>query len=360
MEFKPLVLNFIHLFFFFCVLLNYIQIAKTETCRQNAALSNKDCFNDVLVFDNMQCRAGHSAVNKNGVFILEFSNDGETGTRVFYGLKPNGRYLFANESATKEIILEEKNGVVARYESMNAFVALKNDVNKDKEYFMSISTFRCFMEIYDFTKDEVEYDTIYNYNYLDRRIFSFKFELLETSYTGEVIYYLIFCHKNGEEAFGEHLSVKKIAFSSLTFQKSDIIKSNTMVGKLNDRTVTGFIIDDLDDNDYRILIAIYVNDNPQRYKYNVYSLTDLNKKCDAELYSDTLVTDKIGEGGKGHGLFFKTLYLGKQDTAMIYFLSNADNQNPRFQILRIHKDDNCFKLSPPKFYFEITESLKTD
>ena len=76
----------------------------------------------------MKCRAGHSSLNKDGLFIMEFSNDGETGTRVFYGLEPNGRYYFSDDSPTKEVTLTAKNGIIARYESMNAFVALKNDL----------------------------------------------------------------------------------------------------------------------------------------------------------------------------------------------------------------------------------------
>ena len=39
--------------------------------------------------------------DKDGVFILEFSPDSENGDRLFYGLKPNGRYYFPDEKPTK-------------------------------------------------------------------------------------------------------------------------------------------------------------------------------------------------------------------------------------------------------------------
>ena len=46
---------------------------------------------------------------------------------------------------------------------------------------------------------------------------------------------------------------------------------------------------------------------------------------------------------------------------MTYFLSNVDNQNPRFQILTITTSDSGKTYSfPHKIYFEITESLRTD
>ena len=92
---------------------------------------------------------------------------------------------------------------------MNYFVSLKSDISKEKEYFLSISTYSCFMEIYDFTNEIATFDTIYNYDYLDVQIFSYKFELLETSYSGNVEYYLIFCHNEGTVSQGDKLSVKK-------------------------------------------------------------------------------------------------------------------------------------------------------
>ena len=121
--------KFICFIFPLIMLINNIKLILTLTaCRKNDAINNKACFNDVLIFDNMQCRSGHSALNKDGLFILEFSNDGETGNRVFYGLESNGRYYFS-DNPTKEIILTAKNDVIARYESINAFVTLKNDIN---------------------------------------------------------------------------------------------------------------------------------------------------------------------------------------------------------------------------------------
>ena len=259
----------------FIIFLSIITTIRSATCKDNKAINNKDCFNDVLIFDSMNWRAGHSAVNQNGDFILEFSRDQESGARLFYGLKSNGRYYFLNESSTKEVLLQEKNGVIARYESINSFVSLKNDINKTKEYFLSLSTFKCFLEIYDFNEEGVELDTIYNSDYLDRQIFSFKFEIFETNYTGVMTYYLVFGHRDGNEEYAQ-LSVKKITFSSLNFNKNDIVASKTLQGKLNDRTVTAFLVDDVNDDDFRIIVTIYVkhpktNESP-RYNFTVFCI----------------------------------------------------------------------------------------
>ena len=357
MVINPNFSKFISLFFAFLIFsMNPNQIFSAKLCKDDKKISNTDCFTSILKLDHKNYRAGHSPTNKQGIFLLEFSHDGETGDRLFYALKPNGRYYFDNESPTKEITLASKNGVVARYESMNAFVSLKNDTRKKKEYFLSISTYSCFMEIYDLNPQSLTYDAIYNYDYLDVQIFSFKFELLETSYSGNLEYYLIFCHNEGQASKGDKLSVKKISFSNASFNKNDITTSTTMgAEKLNDRTVTGFIVDDVNDDDFKIIVAVYTSTG-NRYIYNVYKLSDLSEKCTGwQLYNDDLITDKKGEQGKGHGLFFKMIYLGDRDVVMAYFISNEDNQYPRFQVLTIKKNYGCFTFDS-KFYKQIEES----
>ena len=44
---------------------------------------------------------------------------------------------------------------------------------------------------------------------------------------------------------------------------------------------------------------------------------------------------------------------------MVYFKTNADNQDLFFQVLYVTLDGNCIKL-PSKIYLEIKENLKTD
>ena len=120
------------------IFLNMLKKSKLATsCKDNKVITNTDCFTNVLIFNNKNWRAGHSALNKAGLFILEFSRVQNSRSRLFYALKQNGRYYFPNESPTKEIELAEKNNIVARYESMNYFVSLKTDINKEKEYFLS-------------------------------------------------------------------------------------------------------------------------------------------------------------------------------------------------------------------------------
>ena len=267
-------------FFIFPLILfvnNIILVRSLTSCSKNDSISNKACFNDVLIFNNMKYRAGHSALNKDGLFILEFSTNSESGIRVFYGLEKNGRYFFSDNSPTKEINLTAKNNVISRYESINAFVTLKNDVNKNNEYFLSISTFSSLMEIYNMTKESINYDTIYNGEYLGNQIFSFKFELFEAKYNNVVSYYLVFSHGEGYNENGDKLSIKKIELSNLLFNKTDIVNTFTMESKkLNDRVISGFLLDDQEDEKFRLLIVVFLgassDGQSSEYKYNVYKL----------------------------------------------------------------------------------------
>ena len=367
MKYNSFFPNIKTILFLIILCLNRFKLIESATsCSKKDQISNKNCFNNVLIFNNMKCRAGHSALNKDGLFILEFSNDGETGTRVFYGLQPNGRYYFSDESPIKEVTLTAKNGVIARYESINAFVALSNDINKKKEYFLSISTYKCFMEIYDITKDNIDYDAIYNGDYLGNQIFSFRFELFETKYDDAVTYYLVFCHSTNYDGQGDKLSVKKITFSNPSFNTNDIIKTTTMDNKLNDRGISGILLDDQDDENYRLLIVVYertpnTNTLISRYNFNVYKLSDLSAKCSGkELYDNDLTTNHRGDQGKGYGVFFKFIYLGNRDSAMAYYKTNQDGQKLFFQVLTVKSELNCDSFFGSKIYLEINENLKTD
>ncbi len=205
------------------LLMNNIWLIQSS-CSKNDKISNTNCFNDVIVFKDSKWRAGHSALNKDGVFIMEFSVDDESGDRLFYGLKPNGRYYFSNDTATKKVTLPKKHysidnsdkDIAARYESINSFVSLKTDINKEKEYFLSLSTYYCYIEMYDITSESISYDAMYTYPYFGAPIFSFKFDLSESNYSGNLIYYLAYSHNDKEEEYGNKMSVKKISFSSTT------------------------------------------------------------------------------------------------------------------------------------------------
>ena len=76
---------------------------------------------------------------EKGEVIVEFSLDiGESSSRLFYGLKKNGRYYFEGEPVFKEIdytqCVDCDNGskYKGRFESRNLLVSLEGDSTKSK------------------------------------------------------------------------------------------------------------------------------------------------------------------------------------------------------------------------------------
>ena len=101
-------------------------------------------------------RSGQFTVRKDGVLVVEFSNEGK---RLFYGLKPNGRGVFQSENSLFEIEEMTKaykaNGkaVYKRYESKNLLVYLKNDLEQKTPYILSVSSYNGLTELHYFDEN---------------------------------------------------------------------------------------------------------------------------------------------------------------------------------------------------------------
>ena len=116
--------------------LSLLIISKSQHCTKSSnAITNTDCFNNIKIFemDGKYYRSGHFAINTKGDLIIEYSYE---QFRLFYGLKKNWELFFPNETKEIEIISDGNIDpeIIRRYESINSFVSLKNDTNKEKEY----------------------------------------------------------------------------------------------------------------------------------------------------------------------------------------------------------------------------------
>ena len=137
---------------------NSLQIV--HPCKDVSALNNLSCFNDVIIFSHRKFRAGHAVTYKSGDTIFEFSvDDSPVSTRLFYGLKKNGRYYFPGEPVYKQFNMVDKNdtsntGNLGRYESHNLLVHTQDDPEKTKEYLFSISTYDSLIELHDIENDD--------------------------------------------------------------------------------------------------------------------------------------------------------------------------------------------------------------
>ena len=85
------------LFIFILQILLQINLSFCGNCNNIQNLLNTNCYNDLIIFNDSNWRAGHACTNNKNVTIVEFSlNEGESDKRLFYGLKENGRYYFTD------------------------------------------------------------------------------------------------------------------------------------------------------------------------------------------------------------------------------------------------------------------------
>ena len=149
-----------------------------ESCNNiNKNLENSECFNNILVFNSSFNRAGHFAKNKNGDVITEFSagKRGYYHQRFFYYLYKSGKYFYKEKNI---VPIDYRSDIYeGRYESTNLFVATKSDVNKTKEYLLSLSSYKTLIEIYDIENNYI-YQEITEIKFING-IFSFQFPILE-------------------------------------------------------------------------------------------------------------------------------------------------------------------------------------
>ena len=180
---------------FFCIFLLSLSfnLIFGEGCKGISDLSDStNCYNDVITFSHKNWRSGHAATNKEGEVIVEFSPDaGTTSSRLFYGLKKNGRYYFPGEPVYKQIddmVCEDcTNDNKGRYESRVLFASLNSDTNKAKQYFFSMSTYYSLVELIDIENfTYYAWDTLKFFN-LARPIFSYEYSLYEIEGTNTFI-----------------------------------------------------------------------------------------------------------------------------------------------------------------------------
>ena len=186
-------------------------------------------------------------------------------------MKKNGELFFPNE--TKEIVIEGDSGIdpemIRRYESINSFVSLKNDTNKEKEYLISLSSWKTILELYDLNGDDYKIMTTVNFTNKEKGIFSFVFQILEAKINNQIIYFCIYIYSdylyhagiNAYTDFGNHFVIKKMAFNSFDFNSLEIIDEITKEND-NNRITSSIIVDK-----YELLLVFSVKYESSYDKY---------------------------------------------------------------------------------------------
>ena len=141
--------------------------------------------------------------------IVEFSDDGGDSdgfSRIFYGLKKNGRYYFPNNSPTYEIKnIGNIGNARGRYESLNKLVVTENDLNRENEFLFSTSSYESLTELH--IMQNLTYTFARTKNFMGNNIFSFQYSLVEANYSGNIFYFIAYTYSNDDKN-GNLLDIK--------------------------------------------------------------------------------------------------------------------------------------------------------
>ena len=310
-------------------------------CNPGKSLSDSTCFNGIIYINQLNYRSGHFASKKNNDLIIEYSGDPPVNSRLFYGVKNNGRGFF-DDNYIRQKILTETNG---RYESRNIFVSLQSDINKDKEYLFSTSSYQSLTELHDLENDS--YKARYSDNFNGNRIFSFTYSLLGKTISNQNYYFLIFTSPsnktNPDSEDGSLYVIKKFALTGFDLDNYDNSKSNLEITKFGDRVISGFIMDE-----ESVIVILFLNnvDNNAQYTIRFYDY-DL-KKIGKDLvnWEDILIKDtNIVEH---MGLYSNSIYLKDKIGLFIFFHKSKLN----FQCFKFNKDnDNNYQKTDVFYVF---------
>ena len=277
-----------------------IKIIYCNSCKDNNTITNTECFNNLIKFDDKTYRAGHHAINKNGDMIIEYSAQ---DSRLFYGLKENGEYFFGDNTPTKVIENINKDGSYdRRYESINLFISLENDIDKEAQYLFSTSSFQTLTELYDMKTNN--YHVKSSSDFIGNVIFSFQFQMLETIIDNKNIYFLLYIYEDSGQ--GNLITIKKFGFTSFSLANYDDIQSITINNNCNTRIISSYIVEEKE------LIALFFVKQTNKLVVSFYNFTFGDKGIEQQLVS-------LANINPGNGIFFKSVYLDNLKAVLIYF-----------------------------------------
>ena len=256
-------------------------------------------------------------MNSKGDLIIEYSYN---QYRLFFGFKNNGKFYFPE--ITKEMELQSNiinQTSIRRYESINSFISLINDPNKQKEYLLSISSYITVLELYDFENDNDSYNITESVNFFDNSlgIYAYTFQILEAKIENDIFYFCIYIILTGNGGMN-YMYIKKFGFSNFNFEVVRV----KIYGISNDNYINGRRIVSSIIIDYYKVIAIFYYYSGEYvsslYNYDLQQILDIYRiACGGSL----IIAD---------GIFFKSIYLYNEYVAFLYF---KDKYNIRLKIL---------------------------
>ena len=240
--------------------------------RDYLTISNRDCFNNISIFNQKKYQINNFAKNLNEDFTIQFSENSNydelSSFRLFYGLTNKGRYLFKNESSYSNefnINIDEDTFYDNEFywtnpieNSKNLFVSLRNKENK---YLFSINSYNSMVELYDLNNDNNNY-IIWSFHEFfklnpDDYFFLFDYELFEIKDRNEYVIAFI-PQMNIDEDILDVTFIKRFRFQSFDINAFEDRGSLTYQDYLYAKILNVFLMDDLN-----TIVVLSVNETEE-------------------------------------------------------------------------------------------------
>ena len=242
-----------------------------------------------------------------------------------------------------------------RYESRVLFTSLKNDTDKSKQYFFSMSTYYSLVELFDIENfTYYAWDTLKFFN-LARPIFSYEYSLFEIEGTNS--YIAAFIESAGfawtkvstnpdkweEKEFSNTTTIRKFKLDNFASSGHRTIENYAILNNTyNGRVASAFRLEDSDLN-----ALIFVKSTGEKTgSYVIYFYDDnLVKKNEVSIYND------VKNLWVGFGIFIKGINV-KGDYAAFAFFHDGDSgvKDLNFRFVK-YKSDDASKFN---YLYELT------
>ena len=381
----------IRLFIFIFQILLQIDLISCGNCKNIHNLLDISCYNDLIIFNDSNWRAGHACTNKDNVTIVEFSlNDEESDKRLFYGLKENGRYYFTEGLKKIDSMVCHSNdcgNYKGRFESRNLFVSLNND--PETQYLFSMSSYKSLVELIKLNNVN-DIDSYYAWNTLtffnlSLPIFSFEFSLFEIGNSNTYIAAFVesagkkLDENNEYKEFSNTTTILKFQLDN--FAQNDYRTINQKIileDSYNGRVVSAFRLEDS-----HLIVLVYVRAVADtENKKGKYITKFYNENLEAQNFEDTIYNDVVNLW-LGFGIFVKgisvkgdyaafALYYDGNNQKSLYFLFSKYESNKfvhnnkkeiRFDSYSFRQDvysNGLYKLDDKRIVLFATEDYKVD
>ena len=246
-------------------------------CKINNEIIKTQWLTNIIWIGEENSRFINFANFSNGTMIIEVSSDSISNKRIFFGLQPNGSYLFGKENI-HQFTMTASNSNNKRHYPENLCVTIKED-SLSKEYIVSIANEEQYIELYDFDNDY-----IYEIKSKDR----FGNQILSIRNSGYNILY------NNEEyiifvSWIDNLDTNSFITKAIKFESKNIEQANNInvviehpyesnreksamtscfVSESNIIWVMGFIQENIGNNTYYIILYNPENIRNELFRYH--------------------------------------------------------------------------------------------